>query len=200
MNKIGIIGGSFNPVHKAHLVIADIFITQFKLDKVLFIPAFQSPFKNRDEYLIDDLHRIKMIELATGTNPKFEIELYEILKKDISFSIDTINYLKSKYPFSLLFLLIGKDQSKLFHKWKNWQHILINTQICIAGRNNEIQIFDEQVSKFIVENKLKIEILKNNEMEISSTEIRKRIQTNQNISDFVSPKVAEYIELNNLYK
>jgi nicotinate-nucleotide adenylyltransferase len=200
MNKIGIIGGSFNPVHNAHLVIADNFCSQFKLDKILFIPAYQSPFKNRDEYIIDDLLRINMLEIAININPKFEIELYEIFKKDISFTIDTIQYLKIKYPLSSLFLLIGRDQSKLFHKWKNWQEILLKTQVCIASRNNKFEIFDEEVNKFIVKNNIKIEILNNTEMEISSTEIRKRILANQNISDLLPAKVAEYIELNNLYK
>ncbi len=199
MVKIGIFGGSFNPIHNAHISFAADFYSKLSLDKLLFIPSYQSPFKERNDYQIDDFHRIKMLELAIDNFPKYDIELFEIMKNETSYTIDTLKFLNLKYSESKFFLLIGSDQSVKFHKWKNWQEILLKSQLCIANRNNEKIYFDNNINEFLIKNNIKIEYLNNEEIDISSTKIRELIKKNIDISNLVPRKVTEYIKLNNLY-
>ena len=100
--KIGIFGGTFNPVHSAHIIIAEHFKEELGLDRVIFIPAHISPFKTADQsaVTVESRHRVAMLRLAITDNPFLELETYEIDKKGISHTIDTINYLKKKSPSS----------------------------------------------------------------------------------------------------
>lgn len=198
--KIGIFGGSFNPVHSAHIELAKFFRNELFLDKVLLIPAYCSPFKNRSEYLVDDLHRLNMVNLAIEDISGFEIEDFELKKSVSSFTIDTIDYLVSKEPESEFYMLIGYDQWQSFHLWKEWQSILQKVKICIAGRIIENHSENSIAEKFSNENK-NIEIIYLNSplIDISSKDIRKRISSGKDLSDLLPEKVMKYIIENNLY-
>ncbi|MCE5304624.1 MAG: nicotinate (nicotinamide) nucleotide adenylyltransferase [Chloroherpetonaceae bacterium] len=198
--KIGIYGGSFDPIHIGHLIIVERFIEILNLNKCLFIPSYISPFKAEENANISAETRLEMLKLATESNPAFEIEDYEINRREISYTIDTLLYLQSKYPDSELFLLIGSDQARDFHKWKNFQDIMSIANICIAKRilNYDVNIFPfelylNQKSKQII--KLNTPII-----EISSTEIRERIKEGRSIKYMLTPSVYNYINENNIYK
>ncbi len=200
MSRIGIYGGSFNPVHKAHIEIAGCFYEQCNLDKILFIPAYNSPFKLRDDYINLDEHRIAMLKLATSKFNYFEVDDFEIRRGGISYTIDTIEYLKSRLnPADKLYLLIGSDQWLEFHRWKNWQQILKSVNICIAGRKVENQNINDEVLKFIKDNDFKVFNLDSPLIDISSQIIRYNIINGIDIKNLVDEDVQNYIIRNNLY-
>lgn len=199
--KIGIIGGSFNPVHNAHLVIAEEFMRQMSLETIFFVIAFRSPFKTEinSEEIASPEHRLAMLELALRTKSKFSVEKFEILRPQTSFTIDTVRYFREKFPDSELFLLIGSDQALEFTSWKDWQDILRIAQLCIAHRP---VITAEQ------ESRISMELTVENHppkwisaplLEISSTEIRKKIKSGESITEFVPSAVSEFIQTRNLF-
>ncbi len=199
--KIGIYGGSFNPLHNAHIVIAGYFNNYFSLDKVLFVPAYQSPFKLRSFYQVSDLHRLKMLEIALTGHNHFEIEKYELNHSDVSFTIDTIKHLQNQYPENTeFFLLIGADQSSEFHKWKSWQEILKSVKLCVAGRNDIKKLFVHEVEEFCRTNKIIIEYPDTPILDISSQSVREKILAGETIDDIVPEQVKNYIFQNKLYK
>lgn len=199
--KIGLFGGSFNPIHNAHLYIANRFLNYFNLDKVLFIPAYNSPFKKREEYFTGDQHRLRMLEIALEDYPFFKIENYELMRKEVSFTIDTINYLKNKYESETqFFLLIGSDQAVDFHRWKDWNNILKSVKLCIAARNSYQNIFNTEVLNYMENNNINFEILDSVLIDISANEVRNKIKNNFDISELIPEKVMDYIVINNLYK
>lgn len=204
MNKIGIIGGTFNPIHIAHLAIAEQFYDQIGLDICYFVPTYKSPFKieNLEDNETNAHHRLKMVELALGNNPHFKIDNYEIENQGISYSYLTIEYFKNKFSDSNLFFLIGQDQANHFHKWKNWEDICKNSQLTIAKRIDENSFPTkerEQITKKLtVDNKSPIWI-DNTNMEVSSSEIRRRFKSKKSTNYLLPDKVYDYIKLNSLY-
>lgn len=192
--KIGIFGGSFNPPHLAHQKIIELYIKKAELDKCIIIPAACSPFK-QNESLASDSHRIKMLELLSQDIPNTNISEYEIKKGGVSYTYDTIQFIKNKYPNDELFLLIGYDQLISFHKWTKYQDILSDIKLCVALRTVEAD------NDFIQE-KLRVYqaiTLENEFMEISSTEIRDRIKKAESLNDLLPASIEEYILSNKLY-
>lgn len=201
MKRIGFFGGTFNPVHTGHLIIAQEFINSMKLEQCVFIPAYISPFKvGRKEEQVDISHRLNMLKLAIEDNPLFSIEEYELQKQDISYTFETVKYLRNKYSNDKLFYLIGFDQAENFTKWREYNYICEELTICIANRDN----YDYSATKEI-KNKLSrvnqsITWLKTSLIEISSSEIRSLVKSGIDIRYKVPDKVLEYIKVYNLYK
>lgn len=202
MQKIGIIGGTFNPVHNAHLAIAEHFIEQMKLDKCYFVPAALSPFKTEDESanLISSEHRIEMLKLAIKTHPKLDIDTFEIEEGGVSWTINTVKHFKEKFPDVELFLLIGGDHALVFTQWGKWQEILELVGLCIARRPG---IFtkekEEEINEILtINNKVPI-WLDTLLMDISSSEIRERVRRKEIIHDKLPEEVENYIRINRLY-
>ncbi|MCX7735735.1 MAG: nicotinate (nicotinamide) nucleotide adenylyltransferase [Candidatus Kapabacteria bacterium] len=202
MNKrIGIIGGTFNPIHIAHLIIAETFFYQLQLDKCFFVPTYISPFKiNNTNDLVAIEHRLEMLKISINENKKFEIDTYEIDKEEISYTINTIEYFKSRFPKDELFLLIGDDQAIYFDKWKDWTKIIEKVQLCIAKRKFDLKDRDREKINNTLSSKNKSPIwLDNPIIEISSESIRERIRNNKPIKYLVTKEVEKYIINNKLY-
>lgn len=196
MQKIGIYGGSFNPPHVAHLVMAENFREQAALDKVIFIPAYVSPFKaGKSADMADSADRLKMARLATESNPRFEVEDYEIRKEGISFTVNTLEYLQSRFEAEF-YLLIGADQAVSFTKWKQWEKIIHLAKLSIVWRpgfpDDEIEEIDKTLKKPL---RIKAPL-----MDISSSDIRERIREGKSIRYIVPDAVAGYIEKMRLYR
>lgn len=198
--KIGIFGGTFDPVHIGHLIIAERFCEIMCLDKCLFVPTYLSPFKIEQNPIIPIEIRLKLLELAIRTNPLFEIEDYEIKSQQISYTIDTINFLQSKYPADELYLLIGADQAKDFHNWKDYKEIMLKANICIARRilDYELNIFPFEL--YLNKDLMKVYKLSTPVIEISSTDIRERIKEGKSVEYLLPANVYNYIKENNIYK
>ena len=196
--KIGIIGGSFNPIHQGHLIIAEWFRQELMLDLIIFIPTFISPFKLEDSEVIDPMDRLAMLKLAIESNSKFIYDDFEINKKAVSYTIDTLKYLKSKYLNSDLFYLIGEDQAQKFNKWNKWEDILSIVQLCIARRDfNDEQI--KSINEVFKSIKYTPVWISSPKIEISSTEIRNRVKKGKSIKYLTDDKVVDYIISNNVY-
>lgn len=209
MKRIGIMGGSFNPIHIAHLIIAERFVEELRLDKCYFIPSYVSPFKSNEiaDYSISADHRLKMVSLALDNNKKFEADPFEINKTGISYTIDTIRYYDKRFENIEKYLLIGEDQVKSFTQWRDWETILKICNLCIAHRpssNIELQTETEinrrnNSEKLIINSRQPIWI-DAPKLEISATDIRRRVYLDMSIKYLVPYEVEMYIKKFKLYR
>jgi len=189
--KIGIYGGSFDPIHVGHLIMADTFYHQYDLDKLLFIPSHQSPLKV-SEKRISNKQILELINLSLSYNENYAVEDYEIQKEGVSFTIDTLNYLKSKYDAEF-YLLIGDDQFLQFRKWKNWEELLKSNHLVVARRESFNYGEMVNVSEYYTKMGFEIHFLEAPFIEISSTYIRKCIKEGAPFKNLVPDKVYQKI-------
>jgi nicotinate-nucleotide adenylyltransferase len=194
MNKIGIFGGSFNPPHVGHLILAERCRELLQLDKIIFIPAYISPHKTNMS-LVNPKDRLKMLKLSIKDNPYFDYSDIEIKRKGKSFTYDTLVSLLSRYKKSKLYLLIGMDNYNDFCNWKNYKEILQLCKVVVINRrttkNKRIENSNIDYSRFIFVDTLIIDI--------SSTEIRNRIKKRLSIRYYTTENVKNFIVKNNLY-
>ncbi|MBS1537994.1 MAG: nicotinate (nicotinamide) nucleotide adenylyltransferase [Bacteroidetes bacterium] len=196
-NKIGIMGGSFNPVHNAHCIMADCFVREVNCDVCYLVPSAISPLKPVNT-LVSSEHRLAMLKLATQNNPKLEVSDIEIIRGGISYTIDTIRWFQSHFPESKLYLLIGADQAVEFTRWKEWKVILQAVQLCIASREG-IDNQDDILKALTVDDRSPI-WLNCPTIQLSSTMIRQYLNFNKPVKNFLADEVVEYIHINKLYK
>lgn len=196
--KIGIFGGSFDPIHIGHLIMADSFYHQYNLDKLLFIPSYQSPLKNVEKRISNN-QILELINLSISYNENYLVEDYEIKKEGVSYSIDTINYLSSKYDAEF-YLLIGDDQFLQFRKWKEWETLLQKVHLVVARRDNFN--YDEMinVAEYYTKMGFEINFLEAPFIEISSTFIRNCIRENAQFKNLVPEKAYQKIIEQKLYR
>ena len=199
--KIGLMGGTFNPLHTGHLLLAERAYEQFKLDKVVFMPA-KRPYHKTINHMVSDEERIKMITLAIQDNPHFDISLLEFQREGNTYTVDTLRELNQKYPKTQFYFIMGADSLYQFTQWKEPKEILERAIIVTATRdelsstllNSQI---DYLINKFGVGD---IRLLNSPNMEISSHEIRNRILKKESIRYLLPDVVREYIEANQLYQ
>jgi nicotinate-nucleotide adenylyltransferase len=190
MEKIAILGGSFNPIHIGHLILANTVCEEFNLDKIIFVPCYIQPLKsNKDFASAED--RLAMIKLAIQNNPKFELSDIEIKRKGKSYTVDTLKYFKQKYDD--LYFVIGADNIKDFHRWKEPDTILKLAKLIVTNRGG----IERKIPKRL--RGKKIFVCKIPDIEISSTLIRNNIRSNKSIKYLVPEKVEKYIIKNKLY-
>jgi len=194
--RIGILGGSFDPVHNGHIALSKTAILKLNLDKVLFVPAWQAPHKHhkftkevQTATLENAKHRVKMLELALLHFEKGEICNLELERKGISFTVDTVQALKKIYKQAQLFLLIGQDNYNIFESWREPKTILELCSVVVFRRCG----YDSLIQKPFIA--IEVEL-----PNISSSEIRKKICNGLSIKDDVSEEVEKYISENVLYK
>ena len=203
MEKIGIFGGSFNPTHIGHLIMAEQFSEQCDLESCHFVPASISPFKsNKDDYeFISHTQRLDILDLSVKDNPKFKVNTFEIEKGGISYSIDTVRYFAHSYADKEIYLLMGYDQARSFHKWKNWEEILAVAHIAIAGRPcNSINEDEAAINERFTRLGKSPVWLTNPMIEISSSDIRRRIKNGLSVKYLVNQKAEEYINAYKIYQ
>jgi len=189
--RIGIFGGTFNPVHNGHLEIARSFFVEMMLDKLIFVPNNVSPFKIGDNDSLDSKHRVKMLELALENELSFEIDYFEINREGTSYTVDTVKYLKSKYPDDELFLLLGADQAANFVRWKDADSIREYVKLVVAKRDAFAACSGLSDAEF--------KLLSNRQIDISSSQIIENIRSGKSIVGLVPDDVAVYIINNLLY-
>ena len=134
MEKIGIFGGTFNPVHNGHVLLARHYVQALGLQKLLVIPAKTPPHKLAPELAAEQL-RLQMCALAFADLPQAQVSDLEICRPGKSYTIDTVCELRQLYPQAQLYLLVGSDMFLSFTKWKDWQGILQEVTLCTAARN-----------------------------------------------------------------
>lgn len=132
MRHIGLLGGSFNPVHSGHLLATESVFKQMKLDQIWFLPAAQSPFKEKPG--ISDAHRIAMLQRAVAAHPAFKIDARELSAARPSYTIRTLRSLAADFPDDRFYLLIGMDAWQHFEHWHEWQKILDLCHLVVMTR------------------------------------------------------------------
>lgn len=199
--RIGIIGGSFNPIHIAHLIIADRFCDQVALDRCIFVPAAQSPFKINDANLASAEHRLAMVELAIAQHPRFSASDIEIKRGGVSYTIDTIRTIQAQSPEASVSLLIGSDQAIEFVRWREWQSICREAQLCIVRRPFLLTPeMEHRISENLtVDGNTPIWITAPL-LELSSTEIRQRVAAGMSINYLTVKAVRDFIFSQGLYQ
>ncbi|WP_147612801.1 nicotinate (nicotinamide) nucleotide adenylyltransferase [Treponema pectinovorum] len=210
--KIAILGGSFNPIHIGHLILADSVCTELGYDKVLFVPCFEPPHKKMAD-AASAFDRLQMVKLAVKSDVRFEAEDFEIKNGGISYTCDTVFALEQKYADVLsakMGLILGFDLASHFEDWKNAKLLSQTCELILAVRENEnlknssknqakgeyaIERVDFSIEKFSFPHV----DLHNPSIILSSSDIRDRILESKSWRYLVSPEVFEYIKERNLY-
>ncbi|SHI35750.1 nicotinate-nucleotide adenylyltransferase [Arenibacter nanhaiticus] len=192
--KIGLYFGTFNPIHVGHLIIANHMVEFSDLEEVWFVVTPHNPFKKKST-LLDDYHRYDMVYEATKEYPKLKPSNIEFKLPQPNYTINTLVHLEEKYPNKYDFALImGRDNLKSLHKWKNYEVILENYSIYVYPRITEV----ENIA--VLKNHPKIVEVDAPIMEISSTFIRKQIKAGKNIKPLLPLTVWEYLDKMNFYR
>jgi len=190
MNKTGIFGGSFDPLHNGHILTAKKLVEIRKLDKLIFIPCNISPHKT-DKKATDAIHRLEMLKLAVQKYTEFDFSDYEIKKGNVSYTLDTLKHFSQKYKN--LELVIGFDNLISFHTWHKPDTILEIAALVVMKRINDSN--KKPLNKYYnAANFVETPVI-----DISSTAIRKKLKNNLSISNLVPPEIENYIIKNNLY-
>ncbi|MDO4282698.1 MAG: nicotinate (nicotinamide) nucleotide adenylyltransferase [Clostridia bacterium] len=191
--KIGIFGGSFNPPHTMHKNIAQELINKSFVDKVIFVPTGNRYHKDS---LLDATHRINMLKLLCQENKNFDVSDYEA-KNTLVSTYQTLDYFQSCYPDDTIYFILGSDNLKELHMWKNYEYIISHYKILIIKRDLDnipsiLEKFKDYSSNFIV-----ADIPLSN---ISSTKIRSILSKSNIVSTmYISTSILDYIRKNNLY-
>jgi len=194
MKKVGLYFGTFNPIHIGHLVIANHMVEFSDLDEVWFVVTPVSPFKTK-KTLLDNHHRYEMVYEATKEYPTLRPSKIEFGLPQPNYTINTLVYLKEKYPSGYNFsLIMGEDNLKGLHKWKNYEAILENHNIYVYPRISAGAI-DHQFREHDKIHRVNAPI-----MEISSTFIRREHKNGKNIKPMLPPEVWIYMDEMNFYR
>ena len=192
MKRIGLFGGTFDPVHNAHVALARSALVDLQLDAVRWIPAGQ-PWQ-KDRQVTDAAHRAAMVQLAIAGEPRFVLDRIEIDRAGPSFTLDTVRALQAAQPGQQWFLLIGQDQYAGLHTWRDWPELLGRVTLAVANRPGTLQSPHPEVRAH-PHKAVPLPML-----DISATEIRRRVAARVDISQLVPPRVARYIETHRLYR
>jgi len=185
--RIGILGGTFNPIHIGHLILAEQTHDILNLSKIIFIPSFISPHKEVEDN-VSAKHRYEMVKLAISDSEKFEVSSIEIAEEEKSYTVSTLEKLKLRYPSDSLFFIAGSDA--LYEEWKDFSRILELSKFVVVKRSGypikdnldkEIQVFEMSL------------------VDISSSKIRAMLAEGGSIRYLLSDEVIKYINKNSLY-
>ncbi len=191
--KIGLYFGTFNPIHVGHMIIANHMAENSDLDQVWMVVTPHNPLKKKNT-LLDDYHRLQMVHLATEDFPKIKPSDIEFKLSQPNYTVNTLAHLQDKFPDHEFSLIMGEDNLKSLHKWKNYEAILENHKIYVYPR------ISSEEENLELKSHPKVHVIDAPIVEISSTFIRNNIKKGKNIQPLLPSKVWEYIDHNNFYK
>ncbi|WP_340199542.1 nicotinate (nicotinamide) nucleotide adenylyltransferase [Ascidiimonas sp. W6] len=191
--KVGLYFGTFNPIHVGHLIIANHLAEYSDLDAIWLVVTPHNPHKNK-RTLLDDHHRYQMVFEATKDYPKLKPSNVEFKLPQPNYTVKTLAHLQEEYPDTEFALIMGEDNLKSFHKWKNYEVILENHSIYVYPRKSEGQVEHQ------FKGHPKIHAINAPIMELSSTFIRKAISEGKNIRPMLPEAVWKYLDEMNFYK
>jgi len=189
-------GGSFDPPHIGHLILPRDVMEYFGFEKVIYIPAYISPFKVKQGHRAPAEERLKMLKLATEEIPYYGIETFEINRKRVSYTYLTVKYLREKYNLRRVYWLMGDDTFKCLNKWFRFEELKKLITPVVMVRTLEPKEIERLVQSFQLEEYL---LFSARRMDISSTEIRNRLREGKDVRFMVPDKVYNYIRERGLY-
>lgn len=196
--KLGILGGTFDPVHNGHIYSAQAVYEQLQPEKIIFIPAFIPPHKVGQDFA-PAADRYNMTVLATRDYPYFEVSDMELHRSGISYTLDTIRELQQIYPEYELYFLIGADTIPQLQTWHKIDELLQLVTFVAAKRPGYRQVLDRACSSLGVIAREKIVLVDTPEYEVSSTDIRQKIRSGASLQGLVPAPVEQYIREHRLY-
>jgi nicotinate-nucleotide adenylyltransferase len=197
LSRIGIFGGSFDPVHHTHLALADLALQHLKLDQLLWVPVGQPWQKARQ--LVRAADRAAMVQLAIQGEPRFRLETCELLRSGPSYTVDTVRELRARAGAARddeWFLIIGQDQFAKFHTWHGWEELVRLVTLAVANRAGDAPHSNAEVAAASG----RVIVLPLPPSNASATGIRLRVALGQDITSMVPAAVARYIDQHGLYR
>lgn len=195
---LGILGGTFDPIHIGHLKLAEAVYQLLELEKIIFIPAFVPPHKIGQNYAPAE-DRYAMTELAVASKPYFSVSNLEFRRRGISYTVDTLRALRKEFPDKALYFIIGADSVLQLHTWNSIQEMLQLAVFVGAGRPGYEGVMKEVRRTLGPIAEKRIILLHTPEYDISSTAIRNRISLKKHLTGLVPEVVEQYIYEHNLY-
>ena len=197
--RIGIMGGTFDPIHHGHLILGELAYEQFSLDKVYYMPSANPPHK-QGKTITPEINRCAMVDLAIYDNHKFKLSLLEVNRGGFTYTADTLRELTEKYPEAELYFIVGGDSLETLEKWREPEVVLGLSHLVAAVRDdvNE-ETIDEKIKYLNEKYHTEIQKLNAPNIQISSSMIRERIKEGRSIKYFVPEMVEDYIKKHKLY-
>ncbi|VEJ22076.1 nicotinate-nucleotide adenylyltransferase [Neisseria animaloris] len=202
MKKIGLFGGTFDPIHNGHLHIARAFADELGLDMVVFLPA-GDPYHKEETTRTPAHHRLAMTELAISDDERFAVSDCDIVREGATYTFDTVQIFRQQFPSAQLWWLLGSDSLLRLHTWKKWQTLVKQINIAVAARQGfSLHQAPQEIHAWLGEalQNGRLKPLQTPLYDISSTELRRRIGRNEPVSDFLDRRVENYIRQYKLYK
>ncbi len=208
---VGILGGTFDPVHNGHLHLAATFLGQLKIAEILFVPLNNPP--HRPAPLASPEQRLEMLKIALENHPHLKIDDCELQRGGVSYTIDTLRHIRKKIDETPLCLIMGMENFKTLNNWHQWQSLMDYAHIIIANRpGNDDEIKNDEIKKFM-ENFITKSVTNLHDqpaghiirldipmLDISSTQIRNNFQSGQKTESLLPDKVLDFIHTHHLYK
>jgi nicotinate-nucleotide adenylyltransferase len=193
LRRIGLFGGSFDPVHNAHVALAQLALDRLRLDELRWVPAGQ-PWQKKGRELAPATDRLAMLALAMQGEPRFILERSEVERSGPSYTLDTVRELQAAQPGAQWFLIIGQDQYAGLHTWHGFEELLGRVTLAVANRPGTPVAPNPQLGS-VAAQAIALPM-----MDVSSTGIRRRVAAGQGIDDLVPAAVARYIDQHRLYR
>ena len=188
MRQLGILGGSFDPPHQAHLAMAALATEQIPLDGVYFIPAYHAPLKDHPP-LTSPEHRLAMLQLALAPEPAWQVLAWELDQQRPVATVETVQHLKSRASGTRFHLLIGGDQAASFHRWQDWERLVDMVDVVWFSRAG----YDAVPELVRAGREIALDT------DISATGIRRRLADGDPVTGLLPPEVLDYIRAEGLY-
>ncbi|MFT4753305.1 MAG: nicotinate-nucleotide adenylyltransferase [Salibacteraceae bacterium] len=198
--NIGLFFGTFNPIHVGHLILGNFMAQLPQIDQVWFVVTPRNPFKAKDT-LLADMHRLALVREAVDANPKLEVSNIEFDLPQPNYTVNTLAVITEKYPDKNFTLIMGEDNLRSFHKWKNYEVILENHEVLVYPRvytENEMPVVSEREKEWLKNPRL--QLVDAPLMKVSSSTIRKMIAAGKDAQYILPPKVYTYVNEMNFYK
>ncbi len=200
IKNLGIIGGTFNPIHYGHLIAAEFTREAFALDRIVFVPSARPPHKDPEE-ILDSRNRLAMVEIAVRDNPFFTVSTLEIDRQGLSYSVETVDSIGSMHPGANLYFILGIDAFMLMNTWKDTERLAeLCSMIVVTRPGYELNPADDCFAGVPMLMWQKMEVIAIPGFEISSSAIRGRVAQGKTIRYLLPAGVEYYIDTHQLYR
>ena len=193
--RIGLLGGSFDPPHLAHLALASLALRALSLDEVWWQPAGQ-PWQKAGRALAPAAHRAAMVRLLTAGEPRFRLDERELRRHGPTYTVDTVRECRAEHPEATFFLILGQDQYARLDTWRDWPALLAEVTLAVAARRGQ----HPTPPAVVQQQPHRLEVLPLPDMPVSSSALREALAQEVDVSPMVGEAIASYIARHHLYR